>query len=511
MVVALAIVIALLLLPIRSQAAPAHRATLAHVRAVIRGLGVQPPHKHAHKGKKAESLYQQYALETKRSQRASLAFRDSTILYLNQLTNAVLRDPHTTVVKDGEIDEVHAPGTNHTVITASATASAIGTNFDVRVKGKHSVFIVVAGSLLVKNRKGQVTVTKNQETTVVANKAPTPPASVDAEAAIGWTVSLSSGGWQALKTPAAFAPRGVATDRAGNIYATDESANQVVKYSSSGKRLLAWGSKGTGPDQFDGPVGVAVDSSGNVYVADNGNDRIEKFTSSGQFESQIGDTGVPGSAPGQFFSPDAVAVDVHGNLYVADQGNFRIQTFTSSGQPLLQIGGLGNPPDLSEPEGVAVDSAGNIYVADTLNNRAVKLAPDGTTETVYGAKGSGLGQLDTPLGISVDAAGTVFVADTLNGRVQAFANNGEFLTSWGMTGDAVGQFDQPNEVFVAANGTLYESEIHRIQRLTNGAAGATQRVRAERVRQVILGALEPVRAVAGDYQFENRVRFEVAA
>lgn len=460
-----------LLAPAPVRAAPAQLPTLAHVRAIVHGLSVQPPHKHARKGKKADPLYQRYGLATKRSERASLAFKDGTILYINQLTSAVLRSSSTTVVAGGEVDEVHPPGTDHKVVTASATASAVGTNFDVRAKGKRSVFIVVSGALLVKNKKGQVMVTSNQETTVVANVAPTPPAPVDAAAAIGWTVSLSSGGWEALKTPADFAPKGVATDGNGNIYATDYSANRVVKYSPTGKLLLNWGSKGSRPGQFDSPDGIAVDSAGNVYVADSGNERIQKFTSAGGFESQIG-TGTPGSDPGQFFSPDALAVDTHNNLYVADQGNDRVQTFSPSGQPLLQIGGLGSPPDLSEPEGVAVDTAGNIYVADTLDNRVVKLAPDGKLQTIYGTKGSSLGQLDLPIGVAVDGAGNVFVADTLNGRIQEFANNGEFLTSWGMTGDGVGQFDQPNDVFVDHTGTLYESETHRIQRLPGGAVGA---------------------------------------
>lgn len=453
------------------HAAPAHSSTLARVRAIIRGLSVQAPHKHPHKGKKADPLYQQYALQTKRSQRASVAFRDSTILYLNQLTNAILQNPTTTLVKGGEVDEVHAPGTSHNVVTPSAVASAIGTNFDVRVKGKRAVFIVVSGSLLVKNKKGNVTVTKNQETTVVANKPPTPPAPVDAEAAIGWTVSVSSGGWEALKTPADFAPEGVATDSTGDIYATDFSADQVVKYSPAGKLLLSWGSKGSGPGQLDGPHGIAVDSKGNVYVADFGNARVEKFTASGQFESQLGDTGVNGSNPGQFFGPDGLAVDKQDNLYVADQGNDRIQVFTPDGQPSLQIGSLGESPDLSEPEGVAVDNSGNIYVADTLNDRAVKIDLSGTVLAVYGSKGKGLGQLDTPFGVGVDGAGNVYVADTLNGRIQEFANNGEFLTSWGSFGDDIGQFDEPNDVFIDRGGTIYETESHRIQRLVNGAVG----------------------------------------
>ncbi len=39
----------------------------------------------------------------------------------------------------------------------------------------------------------------------------------------------------------------------------------------------AWGTKGSGPGQFEGPSSVWVDPHGIVYVADEGNDRIQKF------------------------------------------------------------------------------------------------------------------------------------------------------------------------------------------------------------------------------------------
>src|SRR5690242_8164432 len=96
------------LLPLSAQArqaATSHTVAkagaLAHVRAIQRGLSVQPPKRPAVAGKKRMPLYSQYLLRTKRQQRASLAFADGTILHLNQLTSALLR-PHLTLLQQGE-------------------------------------------------------------------------------------------------------------------------------------------------------------------------------------------------------------------------------------------------------------------------------------------------------------------------------------------------------------------------------------------------------------------------
>jgi mannose-6-phosphate isomerase-like protein (cupin superfamily) len=183
------------LLPLSAQARQSYRtgtdakaSALAHVRTIQRGLTVQPPKKRAVAGKKKMPLYNQYFLRTKRKQRASLAFKDGTILHMNQQTDAILSD-HITRVKKGEVDEVVSPGTDHRVQTATAVAGAIGTEFDVREipaklkittakKGKkrkktekkvraRTVFTVVEGSLLVENRKGSVVVKADQQTTVI--------------------------------------------------------------------------------------------------------------------------------------------------------------------------------------------------------------------------------------------------------------------------------------------------------------------------------------------------------
>ena len=77
-------------------------------------------------------------------------------------------------------------------------------------------------------------------------------------------------GWFATVT-------GIATDSAGNVFAADFYNNRVKKYSASGKFLVGFGARGSGPGQFDHAIAVAVSGDGTVFAADFGNNRIEKW------------------------------------------------------------------------------------------------------------------------------------------------------------------------------------------------------------------------------------------
>ena len=57
-----------------------------------------------------------------------------------------------------------------------------------------------------------------------------------------------------------------------------DAGNQRIQVlRGDGSFVLAWGSAGTGPGQFNHPTCVATDATGAVYVVDKDNHRIQKF------------------------------------------------------------------------------------------------------------------------------------------------------------------------------------------------------------------------------------------
>jgi sugar lactone lactonase YvrE len=200
-------------------------------------------------------------------------------------------------------------------------------------------------------------------------------------------------------------PSGVAVDKAGNIYVSNEDywfsmdsnagggvywIDMITPSGVSTQIAGSWAEGYTdGPGNFalfNNPTGVAVDNGGNVYVADSGNNVIRKIAPKATLGTSAWTVstvaGVPGggfadgpASSAAFNNPMGVTVDRFGNVFVADTGNNSIRMITAAGvvttiagsptNPLYLVDGVGSAATFSQPSGIAVDDAGNVYVADT--------------------------------------------------------------------------------------------------------------------------------------------------
>ncbi len=92
-------------------------------------------------------------------------------------------------------------------------------------------------------------------------------------------------------------PWGIDIDKEDNVYIADWRNNRVQKFAPDGQYLMTIGTPGkwtprrpnhqeiyAAPDgELSRPVGVAVDKDGDVWVTDNRNDRVEVFAPDGSF------------------------------------------------------------------------------------------------------------------------------------------------------------------------------------------------------------------------------------
>jgi sugar lactone lactonase YvrE len=255
-------------------------------------------------------------------------------------------------------------------------------------------------------------------------------------------------------------PNGIALDAAGNVYVLDSGNHRVQKFSNHGELLATWGSEGTGEGQFVNGARIAVDRNGVVYVTEThlpdgtGSTRIQKFSSSGAFLSSWGSRG---SGPGQFEDPVGIATDGASNVYVVEVTNRRVQKLDADGGFLAWVGdsGTGSRP-FSFPIEVAVDGGGNVFVVDVgplyEYVRIVKFDQQGRFVREFGA------EVGEPKGIAVDELGQVHVCDGPVSRIHTFTNDGEHVMQWGSFGYEPGELNFPFGIAVFRSRQIFVLE-----------------------------------------------------
>ena len=259
-------------------------------------------------------------------------------------------------------------------------------------------------------------------------------------------------------------PTDVALDPLGNLYVAEAGNGRIRMINTAGvlSTVAGGGSGGDGPAIAAQlyPYGIAFDRQGNLYISEqltpNGVSSIRKVTPAGIITTIAGGVAAGYSGDGgpalnaALHGPTALAVDSQGTLYIADTGNGCVRTIaagiisTFAGQcgtnsftsgVTVGDGGPATSAHLLFPSGVAVDTSGNVYIADSGNCRIRKVS-NGIITSVIGLA-DGLPTCNGPVAppfrpvrLTLDPLGNLYFVDAVVGynnnivvgRIVQFAN-----------------------------------------------------------------------------------------
>ena len=316
---------------------------------------------------------------------------------------------------------------------------------------------------------------------VAPSTAPSPtaaPTTTPSGAASGAKLLwLATGGPSGLSTTGDMA---VAPD--GRIWVADTGGNRFAIFNPDGSFVEYWGTSGFGQGQFelqrsngDGYGMLAFAPDGSFYVLDVGNRRVQHFDKNRTF---LGAWGSFGTGPGQYSGPIGISVDAKGVVFILDEIRGVVEKYNATGTVLGSFSALFS--GFNSSNSLALDSAGNIYVSDIGSTDIEKFGPSGKLVTRIGSYGTGTGQFNGQPGtLAVDAQGRVFVADGYFVRV--FDKSGKYLASLDtqQASDGNGGFitgvllDGQGDLYVSTTGSGSPDHVSKFQ-LAPSLVGAAQ-------------------------------------
>jgi len=193
-----------------------------------------------------------------------------------------------------------------------------------------------------------------------------------------------------------------------------DTADQVFKFTNDGSEMvLHLGEKDVpawDETHFNMPSHIAFLPDGTFLISDGYvNARIVKFDADGNYISEFGSKG---SGPGQFDLVHAISLDDQGRIYAADRNNHRIQVFDADGNFIEEW------PNLGRPTKVRVTEDQNVWVTDAAYTRFAKYNREGQLLTYWGVQGDGPGEFDNLHSFDVGPDGTLYVGNAWNNRVE---------------------------------------------------------------------------------------------
>jgi hypothetical protein len=201
-----------------------------------------------------------------------------------------------------------------------------------------------------------------------------------------------------------------------HVWVVDDMLNVVYEFTHDGEELVrTLGEKGVRGDDdkhFARPTDIAFLPDGTFFVTDGYvNTRVVKFDKNGKF---LMAWGTKGSGPGQFDLPHSIAIDAKRRIYVADRSNSRIQIFDENGKYIDQW------PDIRSPYDIVMTADQHLWVADGVTNKFLKYDLNGKLLYSWGTYGSFPGAFWGVHEFSLDSDGNLYAAETFGGRTQKY-------------------------------------------------------------------------------------------
>jgi DNA-binding beta-propeller fold protein YncE len=201
-----------------------------------------------------------------------------------------------------------------------------------------------------------------------------------------------------------------------HVWIVDDERQQIFKITHDGQKLVMTlgeaGVAGSDEKHFGRPTDIAWLPDGTFFVTDGYvNTRVVKFDKDGKF---LMTWGTKGTGPGQFNLPHAIDIDRQRRLYVADRSNSRIQIFDETGKYLDEW------DHINQPYHLVVSPDQHVWVADGVTNKFLQYSAAGRLLSSWGTYGTFPGSFWGVHQFSVDSAGNLYIAETFGGRAQKF-------------------------------------------------------------------------------------------